>query len=486
MVNGEWSMGKVRSLILPVACCLLLVGFTACNEKKEDHSQHQQTVTSTQQPITNNVQYTCPMPEDSVFSDKPGTCPKCGMDLVKVEQEDHSQHQQQATGNEQYTCPMHPEIVRDKPGTCPICGMDLVKKEKDSKSTEGISLETLLKPTNQYIIASLPLVSVKQSDEPVEIDVLGYTAYNTSSVGTISARISGRIEKLYVRYRYQKISKGQRIMDIYSPELMTAQQNLLLLLKNDKENETMINAAKQRLLLLGFSQQQLQQVIQSGNPSMTIAVYSNYSGHIHETSGIGNMTQSQQGEEEMNVALQTTKELNLKEGMYVQKGQPVFSVYDPNRLWILLNIYPQDQFFVKTGDRVKIVTETKPGSDFRTTINYIEPFFRKGSKTIAARINFNNSALKLPIGSQVKATIYSGLHSGYWLPKEAVLSLGLDKIVFLKTSEGIKVHRVVTGHTHQKLVQIKSGLTEKDSVAVNAQYLIDSESFVRPPPDLPR
>ena len=485
MVNGEWSMGKVRSLILPVACCLLLVGFTACNEKKEDYSQHQQTKTSTQL-TTTKLQYTCPMPEDSVFSDEPGTCPKCGMDLVKVEQEDHSQHQQQATGNEQYTCPMHPEIVRDKPGTCPICRMDLVKKEKDSKAIEGISLETLLKPTNQYVIASLPLVSVKQSDEPLEIDVLGYTAYNTSSVGTISARISGRIEKLYVRYRYQKISKGQRIMDIYSPELMTAQQNLLLLLKNDKENETMINAAKQRLLLLGFSQQQLQQVIQSGNPSMTIAVYSNYSGHIHETSGIGNMTQSQQGEEEMNVALQTTKELNLKEGMYVQKGQPVFSVYDPNRLWILLNIYPQDQFFVKTGDRVKIVTETKPGSDFRTTINYIEPFFRKGSKTIAARINFNNSALKLPIGSQVKATIYSGLHSGYWLPKEAVLSLGLDKIVFLKTSEGIKVHRVVTGHTHQKLVQIKSGLTEKDSVAVNAQYLIDSESFVRTLPDLPR
>ena len=446
---------------------------SACNnEKKEDHSQHQQSATTKQL-------YTCPMPEDSVFSDKPGKCPKCGMDLVKIESHDHSQEQQPATASDQYTCPMHPEIIQGKPGTCPICGMDLVKKEKDSKKIETISLETLLKPTNEYVITSLPVIAPKQSTEPVEIDVPGYTAYNTSSVGTISARISGRIEKLYVKYRYQKISKGQRIMDIYSPELMTAQQNLLLLLKNDKENKTMVDAAKQRLLLLGFSQQQLQQIIQSGIASMTIAVYSSYSGHIHEANSMGNVAQSQAGQEEMDAALQTTQELKLKEGMYLQKGQPVFSVYDPGRLWILLNIYPQDQFFVKEGDKVRIVPETKPGGFFRASITYIEPFFRKGSKTIAARVNYDNSVLKLPVGSQVKATIFSASHSGLWLPKEAVLSLGLDKVVFLKTSDGFKVHKIETGHTHKKLLQIKSGLTEKDSVAANAQYLIDSESFVK-------
>ncbi|HET9435122.1 MAG TPA: efflux RND transporter periplasmic adaptor subunit, partial [Chitinophagaceae bacterium] len=349
-----------------------------------------------------------------------------------------------------------------------------------SKKIEEISLETLLKPTNQFVIATLPLVSAKQSEEPVEIDVPGYTAYNTSSVGTISARISGRIEKLYVKYRYQRISKGQRIMDIYSPELMTAQQNLLLLLRNDKENTTMIDAAKQRLLLLGFSRQQLQQIIQSGNPSLAVAVYSNYSGHIHEAGSIGNMSKPQTGEDQtMNITTQTTQELNLKEGLYIQKGQAVFSVYDPNRLWILLNIYPQDQFFVKTGDKVRVVPETKPDKDFRATINYIEPFFRKGSKTIAARVNYDNNSLQLPIGSQVKATIFSGVHKGLWLPKEAVLSLGLDKVVFLKTTEGFRVHKIETGHIHKKLLQVTSGLMEKDSVAAIARYVMDSESFVK-------
>jgi len=472
MGNGQWA--KRGSLLLLVTGFLLLVVVLSChNKKQENHSRHQAEAKEL---------YTCPMPEDSVFSNKPGTCPKCGMDLIKVEQENHSQHQQAGTDNQkpangdQYTCSMHPEIIKDKPGNCPICGMDLVKKETDAKKIEGISLETLLKPAYQYVVASLPLIAAKYSEEPVEIDVPGYTAYNTSSVGTIAARTGGRIEKLYVKYRYQKISKGQKIMDIYSPELVTVQQNLLFLLKSDAENTSMIEAARQRLLLLGFSELQLNQLIKAGQPMMTVSVYSNYAGHIHEA---GTMSAISSQPAEMAAEMQTTRELNLKEGMYVQKGQAVFSVYDPNKLWILLNIYPQDMAFVKTGDKVRIVPESNPDKDFRATISYIEPFYRKGSKTIAARMNFDNSSLQLPIGSQVKATVFSGVHKGLWLPKEAVLSLGLDKVVFLKTEEGFRVHKIETGHVHKKLLQVRSGLNEKDSVAANAQFLVDSESFVK-------
>ena len=433
-VNGQPAKNG-RLLMLFIAGCLLFFGITACNEsKKEDHSQHQQ--------------------RDTISLSR------------KIV--------------DQYTCPMHPEIIKDKPGSCPICGMQLVKKENQGKLIESISLHAFLKPTNEFVIASLPMLSVKQSDEPVAIEVPGYTAYNTSSVGNIAARVSGRIEKLYVKYRYQKISKGQKIMDIYSPELMTAQQNLLFLLKNDSNNGSMIEAARQKLLLLGFSEQQLGQIVRSGNPSFTIAVYSSYPGHIHEAGNTGAMGDGTNAEDEnMNQATLTTQELNLKEGMYVKKGQVIFSVYDPLKLWVLLNIYPQDQFFVKAGDRVRVVPETKPAEDFIATINYIEPFFRKGSKTIAARVNYDNSTLQLPVGSQVKATIFSDAHRGLWLPKEAVLSLGMDKIVFLKKDKGFKVHKIITGHVHKNLLQVTAGLNESDSVAANAQYLVDSESFVK-------
>lgn len=453
----------------PITLSLLLL-LASCREKKQaDHSEHGKTDTAT-------VIYTCPMPEDSVFSDKPGTCPKCGMDLVKVEKGVTTVLPADSTAV--YTCPMHPEIVQNQPGACPVCGMDLVKKKADSTDAAGITLDALLKPTNEVVIASLPLVGIRQSEEPVEIDVLGYTAYNTSAVGNISARVSGRIEKLYVKYRYQKVARGQRIMDIYSPELMTAQQNLLFLLKNDRENHSLIEAARQRLLLLGFSEQQLNQVLQSGVPALQVAVYSNYSGHIHEAGERSNM-ESDKTNGAMLSETQTTRELNLKEGMYVQKGQAVFSVYDPDRLWILLNIYPQDQAFVHTGDKVRIIPETKPDQDFRATVNYIEPFFRSGSKTVAARVNFDNRKLQLPVGSQVKATLFSGMIRANWLPKEAVLSLGMDKVVFLKTGEGFRVRKIGTGHAHKKWWQVTSGLGEKDSVAANAQYLVDSESFVK-------
>ena len=391
------------------------------------------------------------------------------------EKEDHTQHATE-TVQEIYTCPMHPEIIRDKPGNCPICGMQLVKKETGGEKIIGVSLETMLKPTNEFVISSIPVVTIRREEEQLEIEALGKVNYDPRHVGSISSRVSGRIEKLYVRFRYQKISKGQRILDIYSPELMTAQQNLLFLLKNDAANTSFIQAAKEKLLLLGLSSQQLQQVIQSGKPSLTIAVFSNYSGHIHEAAKETNMNNNQSAMRD--IAL-ITEELSLKEGMYLQKGQSVFSVYNPDRAWVILNIYGEHQGLVKTGNAVRVIPETAPDRDFRASIDFIEPFYQKESKTLTARVYFNNSSLKIPIGSQVRANIFGNSREAYWLPAEAVVSLGMDKVIFKKTDGGFKAHKVSIGITNKNKIQILSGINETDSVAVNGQYLMDSESFIK-------
>ena len=391
------------------------------------------------------------------------------------EKEDHTQHATE-TVQEIYTCPMHPEIIRDKPGNCPICGMQLVKKETGGEKIIGVSLETMLKPTNEFVISSIPVVTIRREEEQLEIEALGKVNYDPRHVGSISSRVSGRIEKLYVRFRYQKISKGQRILDIYSPELMTAQQNLLFLLKNDAANTSFIQAAKEKLLLLGMSSQQLQQVIQSGKPSLTIAVFSNYSGHIHEAAKETNMNNNQSAMRD--IAL-ITEELSLKEGMYLQKGQSVFSVYNPDRAWVILNIYGEHQGLVKTGNAVRVIPETAPDRDFRASIDFIEPFYQKESKTLTARVYFNNSSLKIPIGSQVRANIFGNSREAYWLPAVAVVSLGMDKVIFKKTDGGFKAHKVSIGVTNKNKIQILSGINETDSVAENAQYLMDSESFIK-------
>lgn len=265
-------------------------------------------------------------------------------------------------------------------------------------------------------------------------------------------------------------------MDIYSPEMLTAQQNLLFLLSNDPGNTTLLQAAKDKLLLLGMSNAQLRQVIKSNKPAFTIAVYSNYSGHIHEASNGSPMNTPSTGMKD--IAL-ITEEITLKEGMYVQKGQSFFLVYNPGQAWALLNIYGDNQGLVKTGNIVRIVPETAPGKDFRAIINFIEPFYRRNSKTLTARVYFNNQVLKIPIGSQVRATIFGNSKDAYWLPKEAVLSLGMDKVVFQKVDGGFRAQKVNTGILHKNHLQIISGLSAVDSVAVNAQYLMDSESFIK-------
>jgi Cu(I)/Ag(I) efflux system membrane fusion protein len=365
-------------------------------------------------------------------------------------------------------------VWSDHPGDCPKCGMALVKIKQESVSQE-VSLDDLLKPTNQYVVSNIEVTSYQKSNQEILLASLGSIAYDTRYEGSIAARISGRIERLYVRYRYQHVEKGEKIMDIYSPEIMTAQQNLLFLLKNDPNNTAFIAAAKSKLLLLGLDERALQDLINTQNPKATISVYSNYSGHIHEA-GIGTEMKREPGI--MKDIAQQTEELGLKEGMYVQKERTVFQVLNPDKTWAILNLYADQVALVKKGNLVDILPETAPDKHFQARVDFVEPFFRKDSKTQTVRVFFNNQSLKIPIGSQVKAQIHVNSGPANWIPKDAILSLGIDKMVFKKETAGFRAWKVQTGIEHGSLIQIKSGLKETDSIAINAQYLMDSESFI--------
>lgn len=352
-----------------------------------------------------------------------------------------------------------------------------VKNHSDHQPVRDVSLNTLMQPTNAFAVSSIPAITSKNRALPIQFEALGYTSYNTSTIGAISARVSGRIEKLYVKYRYQLVKKGQKIMDVYSPELVTAQQNLIFVLTNDESNTSLLNAAKQKLILLGFQGQQLEQVIKTHKAIATVSVYSLYSGHIHDALNMENADSEVPAMNEPSAL--NTQELTIKEGMYLDKGQTIFKVYNATNVWALLNIYPSDQSFIEVGNKVRIVAEAKPEIEISSSINFIEPFFRTGSKTLTARANFDNSVLKLPVGSQLKAIIFSKPVLAQWLPIDAILTLGLNKIVFVRSGKGYKAREVVTGISYKNEMQIIKGLALTDSVAANAQYLMDSESFIR-------
>ena len=474
--NGQLAMGNRQNainnrhwlsktvFILSIAFCLLLISSFACNNKNSKQ----------------DLMYTCPMPQDSVFSDQPGKCPKCGMNLVLME--NHNTLERNATqdstikNSKVFACPMHPQIQSDTAANCSICGM-LLEKVKSATEQNSVSLNTLIKPANREVIATVPMVHMMEREEDIEMDALGFIAYDTRQIGAVSSNFSGRIEKLYVKYRYQKISRGQKIMDIYSPELLTAQETLLFLIKNDPENTMLINSAKQKLLLLGMTGAQLSNVIRTGQSSYRVSVYSNYSGHVQESGTANNMNANPPSI--MNNSSLTTQELAIKEGMYVQKGQLIFSVFNPNKAWALLNIFAGQAAMVKVGNKVRITPETAPDKDFRATVNYIEPVYRDGNKTQTVRVYFDNSITKIPIGSQVKATIFAGDRSANWLPEEAVLSLGIDKVVFVRNGESFTARKIETGIINKHLIQVLNGLDKNEAVAANAQYLVDSESFIK-------
>ena len=390
------------------------------------------------------------------------------------QKDEHAAHNQQQE-QEVYSCPMHPEVLRNAPGTCPICGMDLVKKETGGKAVQDIQVEALLKPANEFVVSSIPVTTLEQREEEIELNVVGTVVYDTRHAGAISSRVNGRIEKLYIRYKYQPIKKGQRIMDIYSPDLVAAQQSLIFLLTNDPDNASLINAAKDRLLLMGMTSSQLAEVVRSKTPQYSVAVFSNYSGFASDLKAPADNSQS----DDMQPQAESTQGFSVKEGMYVQSGQAVFYVYNPASAWVLLDIFPDQQTLVKTGNAVRIVPETSPDQNFRAKIDYIEPIFRKGTKTLSARVYFNNSHMRLPIGSRVTANIFASSKNGSWLPKEAVLSLGRDKIVFRKELGGFRAHSIITGVQSNQFTEIVSGLTPTDSVALNAQFLVDNDAFIK-------
>jgi membrane fusion protein, copper/silver efflux system len=375
-----------------------------------------------------------------------------------------------------YTCSMHPQIAEHHPGNCPICGMTLIKKNPAPIATDRLALETLLKPANGSVLSSLAVVRPERRDVAIPVTAYGTIEYDPRNAATISARIAGRIEKMYIRYRYQEVKKGQKVMDIYSPELLTAEQNLLFLLQNDGGNDAFIQAAKERLRLLGMGEEQLAQIVKSGKPLYAVSIYSNYSGHVHEA---GMM---QDGSQRAAVASAAdgdlTQELSLKEGMYVQKGQTLLMIMDHHRVWAAVQIFSSDQSRVKAGDAVRIVPEADSSMVIEGRVDLLEPFFRPNSNTLTARVYFHNEGM-LPVGSHVVATISGAKKDGLWLPQSAVLSLGLNQVVFKKSEGGFAVHKIRTGIRSGGEVEILAGLVEADSVAANSQYFIDSESFIQ-------
>ena len=409
-----------------------------------------------------------------------------------------------AAAEDQYTCPMHPQIIRDQPGPCPICGMNLVKKPSASAAaapTNG-GLANLLQAPNATVVAAQATVHPAPGGPALRLRLPGRVEYDVRRTDAIAARIGGRIEKLLVRYNYQPVTKGQKLLELYSPQLVTAQQELIFILTNDADNQILLRGARQKLRLLGLSEAQINHTAATRKPAYKVALYSPYTGYVVEQSGLAsgaalpppapegsNMSRGSSdpmggGAPATNPApaaptLPSSAGLTLTEGAYVTAGQTLFRVVNTRQVWGVFEPRPEELAALRVGQAIRVLPESDPARALTARIDLVEPFFREGASTGAVRVHLANPGGRLRSGTLLTGTVHVPAAGGLWLPRTAVVDLGNRQVAFVRNGEAFRAVPVQTGQRSPDQVQVLRGVREQDAVATNAQFLVDSEGFIQ-------
>jgi membrane fusion protein, copper/silver efflux system len=393
-----------------------------------------------------------------------------------------------------YLCPMHPTVVSDKPGVCPVCGMDLVRKARpgeEVKMTE--ELTRLIQSPNEVVMSTIKTIRPEYKAMPVKVELQGVVSYDARQLRTIASRVGGRLEKVFIKYNFQPVSKGQKVAEVYSPELVNAQRELLFLLNSDADNTDLIESAKQKLLLLGLTEKQLSGLITAREVSYSFPIYSPYSGFVildkapapvasptnnsAPLMNAGSMSMSGSGVASVAtspVVAGSSSVGLIREGSYVNAGQSLFTMVNAQSVWLEWLVPASLSRQLKKGSGLNVVIGTQAR---KAKIDFAEPVMEQGQDFIRLRSYYTGS--DVTIGQYVNAQMEVITPESLWLPKDAVLNLGIDPVVFVKERTLFKPKKIVTGIRSDGYIEIVSGLTSADELAMNAFYLVDSESFIK-------
>ena len=354
-----------------------------------------------------------------------------------------------------YTCPMHPQIVQDKSGTCPICGMDLVPFDKSNTDP------SLMLGESQKALANITTITIGANSLSSYKQLNGRLSTNPEQTVFVSSRVAGRIDQIYVKQTGVSVTKGQPLYRIYSEELSSLQQEYLLSVAQtaafpeDKRFQEIARAAKQRLLLYGQSEAQLNQLSNNKKTDPYVTYYSPMSGVVAE--------------------------LSITEGQYVAEGGPVVRLENYSMLWVEADVYPSEAKDIRKGQKVNVIIAGWEDQPQSITIGFITPAFESGGQTIQIRGTIPNP------NNQWQP----GLHATMLLPsanKTTVLTLPVDAVIREERGTHVWIEgdsskyeprMVKTGAEDFDNVEITEGLTEGDKVVVTGAYLLYSEFILK-------
>ncbi|MFA6060777.1 MAG: efflux RND transporter periplasmic adaptor subunit [Taibaiella sp.] len=354
------------------------------------------------------------------------------------------------------------------------------------------NLSHLLKPTNAQVVSTLPVIKAEYGTRIFTEEAQGVINYDTRNENSVASRVSGRIERLLIKYNYQQVRKGQLIMEVYSPDLAAAQQELLFLQRSETDL-SMLERAKQRLMLLGMNNSAINLLLKTRKVNYRIPIYSSADGYILEKSaaasvappsaapssggdGMSSMGGGSATPTAPAISVPVNSPVMLREGQYVNAGQSLFTIYNANSMLAEFSFKPELASLVKKGDKLMFYKTADKSTAQNATIGMIQPVFKNGENFTIARTYLNKSNFR--IGELLTAKIPVLIAPSWWLPESAIVSLGDKKVVFKKEGNVVVPKTVKTGVTIAGMVQIKEDISNWE-ISRNAAYLVDSESFIK-------
>ncbi len=405
-----------------------------------------------------------------------------------------------------WTCAMHPSVRLEEPGQCPICGMETtpvwkkdnseiqaasqIKTDEKDQATNGEDIAGMQghdhstmgiapKPRSDQRTKSTFTVSPERQQligiktEPVKIRTLdkdirtvGMVEIDETKIEHIHTKIKGWIDKVFVDYTWQYVKKGDPLFSIYSPELVSSQEEFLLALRSkdiltnsdfpeiSQGANSLMEASRRRLQLWDISESQIRELEKTGKVKDSVIIYSPISGNVIVRNAFDNM--------------------------FVDPNTTVYTIADHSRVWVQVDIYENEISMIKLGQKAKMTLASFPGEVFEGEVTFISPHINAETRTVNVRLEFPNPDLRLLPEMYADVTLDVPIGDKLTIPSSAVLRTGKKDIVFVDKGDGkMEIRRVELGQKAGSYYEVLRGLTEGEEVVSRANFLIDSESKVQ-------
>lgn len=350
-----------------------------------------------------------------------------------------------------WVAPMDPNYRRDEPGKSPM-GMDLVPVYADEAGQEGKQRQPSIQ-INPTVINNIgvKVSPVQRRDLTRDIDAVGLVTPDGGQIAHVHVRTEGWIEVLYVETEGEQVSVGQPLFEIYSPALVSAQEEYLQAVRMG--NQTLVTASQSRLASLGMNAEQVRVLRQRGTPTRLFTVHAPEDGHLLE--------------------------LNVRQGMYVQPGGTLMSIADLSRVWVEVDLFESQVNWAEPGQRATMqLPWAEAGRVWHGEIDFVYPTIRAETRTGRVRLVFDNPDLKLKPNMYARVSIAADPHAGVLVvPTQSIIRTGQGERVILALGEGrFRPAKVATGLESDGFTEITAGLEEGEQIVVSSQFLIDSEA----------